>query len=244
MPDDVGRIADAVRAAQDPGARLRIGRVNAVDTVAGSAQLDITDTAWVPYDVGLTLLPGDRIYAFQQGPTVIIAGKVSGATGPPVGSVTLYAGASTTVPNGWLLAEGQAVSRAQYPVLFQRIGTTYGGGDGATTFNLPNLIERFPVGSGVNRPRGSTGGAATVALTTAQMPAHNHGSDGAHTHSVPSHNALEDVAAGTITAADNVVSGTQTSSSAGGHTHNTEGSGSAHENMPPYVSMHYIIRAV
>lgn len=56
---------------------------------------------------------------------------------------TVVAFASNSVPNGYLLCDGSAVSRTAYAQLFAVIGTTYGGGDGANTFNLPNLIDRF-----------------------------------------------------------------------------------------------------
>ena len=64
----------------------------------------------------------------------------------PVGTVQAFAG--STIPSGWLLCNGQAVSRTTYAKLYSVIGTTYGNGDGLTTFNVPNLQGRFPQGSG------------------------------------------------------------------------------------------------
>ena len=61
------------------------------------------------------------------------------------GEVISYAG--TTTPNGWLICDGSAISRTSYAALFSVIGTTYGEGDGTTTFNLPNLIDKFIQGS-------------------------------------------------------------------------------------------------
>lgn len=61
-----------------------------------------------------------------------------------VGSITMYGG--STVPSGYLLCDGQAVSRTTYSDLFDVIGTTYGAGDGSTTFNVPNLKGKIPVG--------------------------------------------------------------------------------------------------
>lgn len=66
-------------------------------------------------------------------------------TSSPVGTVQVYAGSST--PSGWLFCDGSAVSRTTYAALFFAIGTTYGGGDGSTTFNLPNLTNRFIQGN-------------------------------------------------------------------------------------------------
>lgn len=64
----------------------------------------------------------------------------------PVGSIQAYGG--TTAPSGWLLCQGQAVSRTEYAELFKAIGTAFGTGDGSTTFNVPDLRETVPVGSG------------------------------------------------------------------------------------------------
>ena len=66
------------------------------------------------------------------------------ATANITGSITMYAGA--TAPDGWLICDGSAVSRTTYADLFSVIGTTYGSGDGSTTFNIPNLKGRVPVG--------------------------------------------------------------------------------------------------
>jgi len=63
----------------------------------------------------------------------------------PTGTVQAYCGMNT--PSGWLICNGAAVSRTQYSSLFSVIGTTFGGGDGTTTFNLPNLINKFIEGS-------------------------------------------------------------------------------------------------
>lgn len=65
--------------------------------------------------------------------------------GVPIGVVQAFAGATT--PQGWLLCDGSAVSRTDYAALYAVIGTTYGAGDGSTTFNLPNLVDKFVEGS-------------------------------------------------------------------------------------------------
>lgn len=82
--------------------------------------------------------------------------------------------ANTTVPSGFLLCDGSAVSRTTYAALFTAIGTTYGAGDGSTTFNVPNLTSRYAVGA--NSPiitRGQTGGTINHTHTT-----------NSHTHTV------------------------------------------------------------
>jgi microcystin-dependent protein len=111
----------------------------------------------------------------------------------PAGVISQFAG--STAPNGYLVCDGAAVSRSTYSDLFNSIGTTYGNGNGSTTFNIPNFQGRVPVGVGT-APSGSgvsakalatTGGNETVTLTTANMAAHTHsGSTGTessnHTH--------------------------------------------------------------
>jgi microcystin-dependent protein len=102
---------------------------------------------------------------------------------------------STRVPGGWLLCDGVAYRRADYDPLFQEIGTRFGAGDGATTFNVPDLRGRVPVGAGqgaglTNRAVGAAGGFETHTLDTNQMPAHAHGvNDPSHYHNIadPSH---------------------------------------------------------
>lgn len=100
----------------------------------------------------------------------------------------LVAAARDTVPSSaWLVCDGSLVSRTTYSALFNAIGTQFGAGDGSTTFQLPDLRGRLPVGkdSGTFNALGLTGGAAAVALTTAQTPSHDHGGTGSagnHNH--------------------------------------------------------------
>lgn len=116
----------------------------------------------------------------------------------PVGAVQMFAGA--TVPNGWLLCDGSAVSQTTYPALFSVIGTAYNtsGGQsapGAGLFRLPLLTGRVPVGRLASDTNfdvlGETGGASTVTLTTAEMPSHTHTQD-AHNHTQNAHNHTQD----------------------------------------------------
>lgn len=86
----------------------------------------------------------------------------------------IYPLASTTVPEGFLLCNGAEYSRDEYFELFIAIGTIYGEGDGSTTFNVPNLQTRVPVGAGDGYELGDVGGEAEHALTVDEMPSHHH----------------------------------------------------------------------
>ena len=93
---------------------------------------------------------------------------------PPIGSVVAYAG--SVAPSGYLLCDGSAVSRSTYAKLFAIIGTTYGSGNGSTTFNVPDLRGRVAVGknAGSFASLGATGGEENHTMTINEMPAHKH----------------------------------------------------------------------
>jgi microcystin-dependent protein len=86
---------------------------------------------------------------------------------------------AAAAPSGWLMCNGQAVDRAVYAELFAAIGTFYGGGDGSTSFNVPNLQNTFPIGASGGRPRGHRGGVETVALTWVQSGVNGYGATNA-----------------------------------------------------------------
>lgn len=90
---------------------------------------------------------------------------------PYVGEIRMFAG--NFAPVGWLFCQGQVLPIAGNDVLFQLIGTTYGG-DGVNTFALPNLQSRVPMHVGPGFALAQTGGAEAVTLTTSQIPAHSH----------------------------------------------------------------------
>lgn len=90
----------------------------------------------------------------------------------PAGIIMPFAG--TVAPQGYLLCDGSAVDRTTYATLFGVIGTTFGAGDGSTTFNLPDLGGRVPLGVSSTHLLGSTGGSETVTLTESELPAHVH----------------------------------------------------------------------
>lgn len=159
---------------------------------------------------------------------------------PYVGEIRLFAG--NFAPNGWAFCRGQLLSIAENEVLFQLIGTTYGG-DGQITYALPDLQGRAPVhqgqGPGLSqRVIGQTGGSESVTLTAAQMPA--------HTHTQMATKAAAQVAAGpsgSVLAATTIalygIDPPTTPMGAGAIA--AAGGGQPHDNMAPFLAMNYII---
>lgn len=90
---------------------------------------------------------------------------------PYVGEVRMFAG--NFAPAGWMFCEGQLLPISENETLFQLIGTTYGG-DGQSTFALPDLRGRVPIHQGNGFILAETGGAEEITLTASQIPAHNH----------------------------------------------------------------------
>lgn len=180
-----------------------------------------------------------------------------------------FTGASAA-PDGWLLCFGQTVSRTTYADLFSAIGTTYGAGDGSTTFRLPDGRGRVIAGKdnmgGTSADRltnqsgglngdvlGDTGGTETHTLTTAQMPAHTHtvsgttNTTGAHTHTFTGKNSVgvtQQATSNNFTGPDQTI----TTSSAGAHSHTvsgtaaSQGGGGAHNNVQPTIIFNTIIK--
>lgn len=177
----------------------------------------------------------------SAGDILFVTGTGSTAYGPrgvPVGAVSDFAGA--TAPPGWLLCYGQAVSRTTYVALFSVLSTTYGVGDGTTTFNLPDLRGRVIAGkddmggSSANRLTspingdnlGAAGGSESHTLTTAEMPAHTH---------APASGAVFGNAATGALSLGSGVGDLVTLANTGG--------GGAHNNMQPTIILSKIIFA-
>lgn len=178
--------------------------------------------------------------------------QLSAITGVPIGACIDYFG--TTPPSGYLFAAGQEISRATYASLFAVLGTTYGSGDGSTTFNLPDTRGRVSAGredmatpatTRLNNFSSSTLGAGfgsqSHTLTSAQMPTHTHTvADPGHTHSY--NGATGAVAADGVTTVARVGAGQTTGSSTTGITIGNAGSGNAHNNTQPTLITNKIIK--
>ena len=176
--------------------------------------------------------------------------NVGGGRFAPVATVLSYAG--STAPAGWLLCNGAAVSRTTYAGLFSVIGTTYGAGDGSTTFNVPDARGRSIIGAGAgtgltNRALGATGGTETHTLTAAEMPVHNHAvTDPGHDHQTNgSVNTGAAVASQLGHSGGGSNDGTTfaiVNNATTGITIGNAGSGSAHNNMSPFLALNCIIK--
>jgi len=234
----------------------------------GVLWLDTDETSDIPVPIGGTagqvLAKIDSVNYNTQWINQVVA---------PAGVISQFAG--TTPPIGYLLCEGQSLSASAYPDLFATIGYAYGGS--GSSFNIPNLKGRIPVGRDSAQTEfdalAETGGAKTHTLTIAEMPSHTHTTPNhSHTFSATtstagnhSHVLQDSVAEGSPTGGGwTVFTGIRRNSgwgdtryvdAAGNHTHtlsgttsnsapttNSTGSGTAHNNLQPYIVVNYIIK--
>jgi len=163
---------------------------------------------------------------------------------PFIGEIQIFAG--NFAPRNWATCNGQTIPISQNSALFSIFGTTYGG-DGRTTFAVPNLPGRFPMHAGhgpglTNRVLGQTSGEATHTLTTAEVPSHSHqlhgdsgetdeegqsDPDGQRTGQTPNTAALY----GAASSLTDMNSATLT----------TVGGNGSHENLQPYLGIRFIV---
>lgn len=161
----------------------------------------------------------------------------------PTGCVIAYG--SNTVPPGFLACDGSEISRAEYSALFLAIGETYGAGDSANTFNLPDFRGRAPLGAGqgttlTNRVLGTSLGSETHALQTSEIPSHTHSvTDPGHFHNWP---AMGSGLGNGQTQSLASSADEQTAYSSTGLSLVNAGSGTAHNNMQPFNVAAYIIK--
>lgn len=170
-------------------------------------------------------LQGNQGIQGNTGPTGPMGPAGSGGEAP-TGSIMMWPGAAA--PTGWLLCQGQTVLRSTtLGALLVAEGMPYGTGNGTTTVHLPNMKGRFPIGQSDAGTAwdalGETGGAATHTLVIGEIPAHTHTVD---------------------VSVSNAASGPNIPAYRNGGTINTgtQGGGGAHNNMPPYLTLNFIIR--
>lgn len=166
----------------------------------------------------------------------------------PTGAILPFGGAAA--PVGYLLCDGTAVSRTGYADLFSLLSTTYGAGNGTTTFNVPDLRGRFPLGAGAGsgltaRTRGTAAGDEEHTLTEAELATHNH-DVGAHVHDLKSFTynvPANDTPALPMINQTGGSAGTITTEGASGATNTADtGSGTAFSLMNPFLVVQFIIK--
>jgi microcystin-dependent protein len=185
-------------------------------------------------DVDATDTPADgEVLTYNAGAGKWQSAAVGAAVSEITGAMKLWPGASP--PAGYLLCDGAAVSRTTYSALYSALGgasSPWGQGDGSTTFNVPDMRGRAPIGAGqgtglTNRALAATTGTETHTLTTGEMPAHTH-STGFTRVSTTAGGGSQD----RLSAAGTDVNITSTSN----------GSGGAHQNMQPSVAINFIVK--
>ena len=154
---------------------------------------------------------------------------------PYVGEIRMFAG--NFAPNGWMFCAGQLLPISENETLFQLIGTTYGG-DGQSTFALPELQSRVPIHQGNGSSLAETGGTEEVTLTVQQIPAHSHpllASSSPGTNAAPANAVLAKTTTGFLYINENPTSnmvGTAITPVGGSQPHN---------NFQPYLCVEFII---
>ncbi|MGH9666665.1 MAG: phage tail protein [Bryobacteraceae bacterium] len=157
-----------------------------------------------------------------------------GGSSPYVGMLLLVP--YNFAPASWMFCAGQSLAISENDTLFNLIGTTFGG-DGQSTFNLPDLRGRTPVHQGPGYVIGQRGGVENVTLTGNQLPSHTHSvsaSSGAQNSSVPSNNVL---ASGPLTYVPNG----QTNGAMAPASIASNGGSQPHANLQPYLTLNWII---
>ena len=164
----------------------------------------------------------------------IIEAEIAAVNSVVTGTIQMWPTASA--PAGYLLCAGAAVSRTTYATLFAVIGTTFGSGDGSTTFNLPNYTNRMPYGTTI----GATGGSANAVVVS-----HTHTlTDPGHTHNTNVYETNSSAAGGNSAVRVNAGSSTTTTSASAttGVSVDTAGVSGTNANLPPYLGINFIIK--
>ncbi|WP_210649058.1 phage tail protein [Nocardioides sp. SYSU D00065] len=152
---------------------------------------------------------------------------------PFIGELRMFAG--TFEPVGWGFCDGRELQIAEHDVLYQLIGTMYGG-NGVTTFRLPDLRGRVPLHAGPGHQLASLGGVETVTLTASQLPPHTHGLP---VSSTPA--GSRSAVGGVPAAAPSEVVWSSEAASEPMATTTPAGGSQPHDNMQPYLGINFIL---
>lgn len=189
-------------------------------------------------------VPGTVVAAGSQvGPSGDTGLTGVGGSAEEVGSIKAWPAAAA--PASWMLCDGSALSRTLYPGLFAVLGTTWGAGDGSTTFNLPDMRGRFVLGAGqgaslANRILAASGGEEAHQLSIGELAVHTH-IQNAHIH-VVGVQSLAAAGTGCLTPVAYPGAGGGYNSQSVTATNQNTGSGTPHENMPPFLVITYIVK--
>ena len=171
-------------------------------------------------------------------------------TGLYAGLINFWPGSELSIPDGWLLCNGQALDRTAYAELFSILGTYYGSGDGSKTFNIPNYQGKFLFGVDSTTPWRTTGGEKTHKLTINEMPAHRHSfnllsSGGGVGDGSGWANNVRSIMSVYYRKIDGSVRNLQhlgsTTNATSNNLVNDNGGGAEHNNMPPFQAGYWII---
>ena len=212
--------------------------VNGTLTATGltdTGNMSISGTLAVTGATTFTGIPSGPTAAAGTNTTQLATTAFVLANGAPTGGIIMWGTASA--PTGWLLCDGSAVSRSTYSALFSVVSTTFGVGDGTTTFNVPNYTNRMPYGTTI----GTTGGSANAVVVS-----HTHTatvSDPGHFHAVDvvgfNGSGYLQLANGAgqpeITSTGSATTGISVSNS-------TTGVSATNANLPPYLGINFIIK--
>ena len=150
-----------------------------------------------------------------------------GSNNVAVNTGTIMSWSNSTVPSGFLECNGSAVSRTTYSDLFAVVGTTYGSGDGSSTFNLPDLQDNHPIGVSGSKALGTKAGSTSVTLAETNLATHD------HSYSVTNYTASQ--------SNTNAVQGRQLAYQTAKNVGNA-GSSTAFNTFPPYIALKFMIK--
>lgn len=201
------------------------GVANGVATLGTNSKLVSSQLPIASNNVLGAIKVGANLSVFPDGTLNVLTSSSNVSDTLPIGSIVEWG--SDAAPENWLICNGQELKRNEYPDLFAAIGTTYGEGDGSTTFKLPDMSSKFPIGYNSSdsdfNSLGKTGGEKEHTLTLGELPS----------------NPILTTNTSSAATDGYIMRGSYTSVS----NYNVGGNGEAHNNMPPYLVVNYIIKA-